>query len=439
MNKESNNSIKELQLFSELLPAEHKREIIKVNTEYFDTTMKSLEKTMRGFYSVLGEVAQQGELLRSIQTSLIPLQENMRAILASVDIAGTALESILPLVETIQSSTLKTICSMQKTDMTESIKNALIALDYSKCIRIANEELKEKEIIAPNVSFFKNASLSKSMSGELEYPYGFKSMLKTLNSYSATTISDNIDIFYSVGSRGFYSNKNDAPFIVTTNELNTICDAKVLLDGNGEEFVSEDELMDFINILFDEPQFASVHPTARKIYNRILQLKEVQEELVIEFDREVYYHSRTREKNAIPYIMDEMSRAPVGVPKTGRYNQPGKSYYYFADTKEGAEKEVTKNKKDLITQTLQIKPISAVKLLDLSGKMKRGSIFLKYLRFEVNNDGCVNNMPREYLIPNFVSTCCKKAGFDGIKYYGGKDYCNYVTWSDRHFKGIRFV
>lgn len=221
------NSIKELQLFSDLLPVEQKREIIEVNTEQFDNTMKSLEKTMRGFYSVLGEMAQQGELLRRIQSSLVPLQENMRAILASADIAGTALESLLPLAEKIQSSTLKTICTLQKTEMTEEIKSALIALDYSKCIRIANEELKEKEIIAPNVSFFKNASLSRSMSGELEYPYGFKSMLKTLNSYSATTISDNIDIFYNVDSRGFYSNKNEDPIIVTTNELNTICDAKV--------------------------------------------------------------------------------------------------------------------------------------------------------------------------------------------------------------------
>lgn len=46
------------------------------------------------------------------------------------------------------------------------------------------------------------------------------------------------------------------------------------------------------------------------------------------------------------------------------------------------------------------------------------------------------NRPREYLIPQFVAECCYACGIDGIKYYGGKDYSNYVTWKDAYFECI---
>ncbi len=56
---------------------------------------------------------------------------------------------------------------------------------------------------------------------------------------------------------------------------------------------------------------------------------------------------------------------------------------------------------------------------------------LRYLRFNLSD--VTNKTPREYLIPCFVSDCCKSIGVDGIKYYGTKEYSNYVVWSDGYF------
>ena len=44
---------------------------------------------------------------------------------------------------------------------------------------------------------------------------------------------------------------------------------------------------------------------------------------------------------------------------------------------------------------------------------------------------------REYLIPNFVSDCCKRLEIEGIKYYGGKDYSNYVSWHEGYFEFVK--
>ena len=46
-------------------------------------------------------------------------------------------------------------------------------------------------------------------------------------------------------------------------------------------------------------------------------------------------------------------------------------------------------------------------------------------------------MRSEYLIPSFVADCCYSSNIDGIKYYGSKEYTNYVTWDDRHFDFLR--
>lgn len=54
-----------------------------------------------------------------------------------------------------------------------------------------------------------------------------------------------------------------------------------------------------------------------------------------------------------------------------------------------------------------------------------------YLRFSLTDKS--DKMPKEYLIPCFVADCCKCIGFEGIKYYGSKEYNNYVVWDDGFF------
>ena len=89
-------------------------------------------------------------------------------------------------------------------------------------------------------------------------------------------------------------------------------------------------------------------------------------------------------------------------------------------------------KDDQEIQTIRIRPVKNIKLLDLSGTLHRGKTFLRMIRYSITED--CNKMPKEYLLPCFVADCCQQIGFDGIKYYGSKDYNNYVSWSDGYFK-----
>lgn len=140
--------------------------------------------------------------------------------------------------------------------------------------------------------------------------------------------------------------------------------------------------------------------------------------------------------------MGTNEKAPYGITGPGRYNHAGQSYFYFSDKKNGAETEILKHmssqdKEKMILQTVKVGACKNAKLIDLSAKNLRGlNTLLKFIRFPLNDLG---NNPREYLIPSFISMCCKSAGIDGIKYYGGKDYSNYVTWDDGYYDFIGIV
>ncbi|MGJ4850969.1 hypothetical protein ACH6CV_12005 [Bacillota bacterium Meth-B3] len=75
-----------------------------------------------------------------------------------------------------------------------------------------------------------------------------------------------------------------------------------------------------------------------------------------------------------------------------------------------------------------------IRLLDLSMEGK-GNLFLRHCRFQFDPTEPV--IKRAYLIPNFVGDFCHYTlNYNGIKYYGTKDYTNFVTWSDDHFRFI---
>ena len=138
----------------------------------------------------------------------------------------------------------------------------------------------------------------------------------------------------------------------------------------------------------------------------------------------------------MPFTVGQMLKAPYGLPWAGRFNHVGRSHYYFSDTPFGAKAEIKKHisAKDVI-QTICISPCRDVKLLDLSNHIAGCNTFLKYIRFSLAD--AQDKMPREYLIPCYVSDCCKLIGFEGIKYYGTKDYNNYVVWTDGFFANNR--
>ncbi len=150
----------------------------------------------------------------------------------------------------------------------------------------------------------------------------------------------------------------------------------------------------------------------------------------MDFDHACYYHARSMRKNGLPYTSDEMGRAPREVVECGRYNHMYESAYYFSDTKEGAVREVKIHNLRSSIQTARLWPVKPIKMIDFSEEIKNKNLFLDSLRYEVTGN---DKQPKEYLLPEFVATCCKMAAIEGIKYYGTKEYKNYVTWGDYYF------
>lgn len=434
-NKDISGSIVVLQQFARTLSASQMNMMKSLNVEGINAISAAMEQSTRrlkeSILPLYTQMTQQDILLSGVRTALAEMQKKQSELIRGMDLAGALSESVLRIYENLQMPTIAYLKTAFQTPMITEMTRALANLEYTRCIPIADEALSGVQIAAADVAFFKNTELAGVMRKELTYPRGFATALDNLNKTAAAGISDNGDIYYKVDRRAFTSDRSMEESTITSQEMNTVCAAKTILDGMNDEFITEVELMVLISVLFRTPSFALNAIGGQKILRMVRSMMESDSELKHGFDRDIYFHSRARNAEDVPYAGDEMLRAPVGVTGPGRYNHLGRSHYYFADTKDGAEEEIRKHNAGKLIQTIRLTPIKSIVLLDLSGTMRRGATFLRFLRFPLKD---VNDrMPREYLIPCFVAECCQQVGFDGIKYYGGKGYSNYVTWNDGYF------
>lgn len=347
------------------------------------------------------------------------------------------------LTEAVPSSVLKQVADMQAknamliersaaTKMLEEIRRALVHSEIQTVVNVVGNALESTKIEAADMAFLKTSPLMEQVRAEISMPSPVSTALRQLNKTTAKRIASNEELIYDTKRKRFYDESNlDATADAT--EMNVLCTgADILEDAAGEEIITETELMNFMTYLSEKPMLAMKNDVGAKIYNAIRETKKL-----INFDKQYYYHARSKEREAAPYIWGQMQKAPTGLPKAGRFNHVGKAHFYFADTKEGAENEVRmhmskEEKEKLEIQIMRLKTQRDIKLIDLSGSFRRGyKTFLKYIRFGLSGD--TSQMPRVYLIPSFVSDCCKDCGIEGIKYYGGAGYSNYVSWEDGYF------
>lgn len=324
------------------------------------------------------------------------------------------------------------------TDMLKDIQFGLVNSSVSAITEAIQKTLNSSLITMADFSFLKNSELMKSLSSELIMPVGLNSVLTKTNKASLKRLAFNTNIVYNNDLRRFVSITNEDDY-ASASEMNVICRTEDFLElTNGEEVFTENELMNFMSFLDDFPMLAIDNTVGRKIYNLIRDFP-----FIIGFDKDKYYHCRARNKKDSPYVWEQMRCAPYGVTYPGRYNHAGQAYFYFSDRPEGAKNEILKHmsaedKEEKELQVVEVGVDSEAKLIDLSGKDRRGlNTFFKYIRFPLEMNQAAR--PREYLIPCFVSDCCRNVGINGIKYYGGKDYSNYVTWQDSYYSFIRNV
>lgn len=259
---------------------------------------------------------------------------------------------------------------------------------------------------------------------KLELPRGSKRVLKSLTKRTAEKLTQTEKIMFDPKKKEFYH--KDFPKCALTADQVTVAESSQALFAD----ISLDELLSFESQLYEDVTFAMEHPTGKKIFGIIQGWKSF-----IDFDHDTYFHARPIEEGKPPFLDQEMLKAPTNVSSHGRYNAIGKSCYYVAETKEGALTEIRKHSggKKLDIQVVGLRPVKHAKMIDLSGEIKGTNRFMEHMRFTVENE--IGKIVKNYLLPNFVASCCKKIGIDGIKYRStGYNCC--VLWKDDYFEFV---
>lgn len=397
-----------------------------INIAVEETIGKQLEQITRMKESFPANLFKQMNL--DLQNSFLPKQLEI--------FAESAFPRTLPeeAIRPFLSTGIESLINIQLspvTDMLEAIKLSIINTQPMQGIQAIMEAIGRTTIDVADFSFL---TLHRDDLSELiSTKRGLTTACQKLNKGSARTLLAGTDLNFDQKSKDFFlTDKTHIKASIV--EMNTICAASTVLQETGDqsEEVTVEELMEFCETLANTPTRGIGHIVGQKIDRMILNWSAMPG-----FDHQTYYHSRSRGPDEMPYTSVQMMRAPWGVPGPGRYNSIGRGYYYFADTQKGAEAEVGKYVKDKVIQTAIIKPVREARLIDLSGTVRRATAFLEYIRFPVSN--IEDKTPRQYLIPSFVSDCCRCHGFEGIKYYGGDGYSNYVTWEDRYFEHVRMM
>lgn len=268
-----------------------------------------------------------------------------------------------------------------------------------------------------------NIAFAKLMPGgvKMDMPRGAKTVIRELSKPAAKALTETAEIEFVPKEKKFYHKDGPAKGL----------DAKEISDSESSlELFSEISLPDLIKFeseLFENEYFANESKVGKKIFEIISGWKHF-----VHLGDTIYFHARCLGKNNQPYLEQEMLKAPVMISSHGRYNEIGRSCYYFADTKEGALTEVYKHcgSKKPSVQIAKLKKCKEARLIDLSQNVSKNNRFIDHLRFKVDNTP--GKIVKEYLLPNFVAGCCKKVGIDGIKYQGDGYNC-YVTWKDDYF------
>lgn len=243
--------------------------------------------------------------------------------------------------------------------------------------------------------------------------------IERLNKRTLQYIADSPEVTFDTVSKKFYVG-GAIYHHRTPNELNRTANALELFSE-----ISFSEINKLVDYLYINPYFAIATDVGKKIYDIVCEWPGMT------FDQQFFYRARTANNANETYLERDMLMPPHGIPSQGRYNDYGRSCFYFTDTFDDAINEVAghQSKEDVYVYVVKIRPQKHAELIDLS-KMASNS-FITAIRKVVTDEKA--KVKKEYLLPNYIAGCCRQAGRDGIKYRGSGYKC-YVTWNDASMK-----
>lgn len=367
------------------------------NLENFGRLSDSMARAIEPSIAVAEIVGRQTKLLSSLD---IPSY--------SQTLAVSAMEK--------QWSSLARIVGAYRTPEIIKLQESLLKNEFA-AMQAFSDSLKTPRIEAPNIALIKIAPIFD----EISFPKGIMTAVNGLHVDAAKRLINSESVSFDTEDRMFYveSSPEDR---ATISETNILCSSLHLLSG-----IDEADLISFLQQLEKFPAFAIEHETGKRICGIVSCWDQY-----LDFDHEYFYHARPLSEGACPYTESDLRKAPTGYTGHGRYNYIGQSHYYFSDKERGAILEVTKHTNEKRIQIAKLHPKKPIRMIDLSGEVTAKNKFLEYCRF----NPAPTQYPyvkREYLLPCFVANCCEKYGIDGIKYYGSKEYKNYVSWYDGYF------
>ena len=297
-----------------------------------------------------------------------------------------------------------------------SLQNSLIHNDFGGLQTFANS-LNTTHIEAANLAIVRMTPIFEGIT----FPRGIISAVNGLHVDAAKRLLNSDSVSFDTEDKCFYVEVSPTDR-ATISETNILCSSLQLLSD-----IDEADLISFLTQLEKYPAFAIEHKTGKRIREIVASWEQY-----LDFDHDYFYHARSLKEGACPYTETELRQAPTGYSGHGRYNYVGQSHYYFSDMEKGAILEVTKHTKDTRVQIAKLHPNKSIRMIDLSGELTTQNKFLEYCRFNPSPEQ-YPNIKREYLLPCYVAGCCEKHGIEGIKYYGSKEYTNYVSWNDGYF------
>ena len=429
--KDENDSISQLENLPELQAAATTAGVLKQNCIGIAKTIEPLLAAVKPYCNGVGEKLETTASISNIthaikfEGSREPMTKTLTTI---IDLAKPLLNSnVLAVINSANKTPeLLNLQTQLKNNIITKESESLAVFEYLNDFKSKwNKSLGQNDIVRRSIAA-QNFAVVRIFPQYRSYdlPRGSKTVLKSLTKSSAEKLTKTEDILFDPKEK-FFFHRASPEKKVTVDQVKVVESSQILFSD-----ISFDELISFESQLYEDVTFALHHPVGKKIFEIISGWNNF-----INFDADIYYHARKLEEGQAPFLDHEMMMAPANISAHGRYNAIGKSCYYIAETKKGALCEISKHsgRKKIRIQVVGLRPVKSAKIIDLSEKIKGINRFIEHLRLTVENEN--GKIVRNYLLPNFVASCCKRLGIDGIKYNSGEYNCC-VLWKDDYFEFI---